>query len=65
MLSIVASATTSQMEDRFMDKYKLSSLCQDRINCLRLCNTTHCLRNHSRYEGFSLLDYYKQYKAQL
>ena len=38
MLSLVASATTLEEEDRFTDMLKLLSLSQEWINCLSLCN---------------------------
>ena len=37
MLSLVASATISEVEDRLTDEFKLLSLCRERINCLSLC----------------------------
>ena len=36
MLSLVASVTISEMEDRFTDEVKPLSLCRERINCLVL-----------------------------
>ena len=38
MLSLVASVTISEVEDRFTDVFKPSSLCRKRINCISLCN---------------------------
>ena len=38
MLSLVASAAISEVEDRFTDVFKLVLLCRERINCLSLYN---------------------------
>ena len=38
MLSLVASAMISEMEDRFTALSTLSSLSRELINCLSLCN---------------------------
>ena len=38
MLSLVASATISEVENRFTDVYKLLSLYRETSNCLCLCN---------------------------
>ena len=37
ILSLVASAMMSQMEDRFTDVFKLLSLSREWVNCSSLC----------------------------